>query len=142
MTADEPTRARSAKAEAVAELLMDPEWSKRSNRSIAAHLGVDHKTVGRIRAELGAGGERLGELEIRVGRDGKRYTAHSVEPEQVHPDFAPPDAGQWWDCPACGVTYGRESSERVGWVRRRYCGVCAGEAIGESPPQMIEEASP
>src|ERR1700690_3565992 len=33
--------------------LEDPEWSKRSDRLIALQFGIDHKTVGNIRRQLG-----------------------------------------------------------------------------------------
>jgi hypothetical protein len=54
---------------------------ERSNRSIAADLGVDHKTVGAVRK--GAGGE-IPQVGERVGRDGKKYrSATKREGERI-----------------------------------------------------------
>jgi ParB-like chromosome segregation protein Spo0J len=43
-----------------------------SDRLIAQSLGVDHKTVGRVRGEMEAGGE-VPHVERKVGLDGVRY---------------------------------------------------------------------
>jgi hypothetical protein len=53
------------------ELLRDPE---RSDRAIAAAVGVDHKTVASVRRELEAAGE-VGNFPTRVGRDGVQQPA-------------------------------------------------------------------
>jgi hypothetical protein len=42
---------------AVERLLRDEEWREWSDRQIARHCGVDHKTVGAARAQLVADGE-------------------------------------------------------------------------------------
>jgi len=43
-----------------------------TNRKIAAQLGVDHKTVGKVRKGMEARGE-VPQVEQRAGRDGKAY---------------------------------------------------------------------
>ncbi|HEY3500723.1 MAG TPA: hypothetical protein VGK73_38795 [Polyangiaceae bacterium] len=35
---------------------------------------------------------------------------------------------RWWPCPRCIHSYCRSSAEKVGWCRRGFCGICAGEA--------------
>lgn len=45
-------RSSEDKRRAVTKLLQDDEWSHWSDREIASHARVDHKTVARIRAEL------------------------------------------------------------------------------------------
>jgi hypothetical protein len=47
---------------------------ERSNRRVAADLGVDHKTVGAVRDNLEAGGE-IPQLKNTVGSTGKSYPA-------------------------------------------------------------------
>jgi hypothetical protein len=62
-------RKTKEKREAIAKLLKEHhEWS---NGRIADELGVDHKTVGDVRAELIATRE-IPELETTVGKDNKR----------------------------------------------------------------------
>jgi hypothetical protein len=46
-------RTQADKRRAVETLLTDPEWAKWSDRKIAEAARVDHKTVGKIRRELG-----------------------------------------------------------------------------------------
>jgi ParB-like chromosome segregation protein Spo0J len=46
-------RTAADKRRAVETLLHDAEWCQWSNRRIAEQIGVDHKTVGTIRAQLG-----------------------------------------------------------------------------------------
>ena len=50
----------------IRQRLEDPEWSKRSDRLIALQFGIDHKTVGNIRRQLG-----VPQPETRIGADGK-----------------------------------------------------------------------
>lgn len=57
----------------------------KSDRAIATDLGVDHKTVGAARRELG-GEDSPPE---RVGRDGKIYSLPKREAEQVRKNSAP-----------------------------------------------------
>lgn len=45
-------RSREDKRRAIMTLLQDPEWGKWSDREIAQHCKVDHKTVGKIRGSL------------------------------------------------------------------------------------------
>jgi ParB-like nuclease domain len=49
-----------------------------SNRSIAADLGVDHKTIGRLRKALNATGE-VPQLDATVGADGKARRAKASD---------------------------------------------------------------
>jgi hypothetical protein len=56
---------------AVEELLRDEEWRQWSDRQIARHCGVDHKTVGACRARLQGNGEipqSAKRKEIRAGK--------------------------------------------------------------------------
>ena len=46
---------------------------QQSDRLIAQSLGVDHKTVGSVRAAMSEGGE-LPHVELKVGRNGMPYT--------------------------------------------------------------------
>jgi hypothetical protein len=46
-------RSNSDKQNAVMMLLRDPEWGKWSDREIGKRAGVDHKTIGRMRAIVG-----------------------------------------------------------------------------------------
>lgn len=69
-------RSNADKRRAVEVLVRDEEWGKKSDRWIAEQCAVDHKTVGRWRAELG--GSSAGEvphLTTREGQDGKSYPA-------------------------------------------------------------------
>lgn len=50
-------RKREDTARAARAALLHPQGVKRSDREIAEHIGVDHKTVARHRAELSASGE-------------------------------------------------------------------------------------
>lgn len=65
---------------AVTRMLQDHEWVAKSDRMIADHCGVDHKTVGKVRHELfEAAAETAGEFPTsspkRTGKDGKEYDA-------------------------------------------------------------------
>jgi hypothetical protein len=33
---------------------------------------------------------------------------------------------QWWPCPRCDLSYNWSSAERLGWVKRLFCGDCEG----------------
>jgi hypothetical protein len=59
----------------------------KSNRYIAGLLGVDHKTVGAVRAELKSTGE-IPQLRTTVGKDGKSRKQPSRKPERPHPAAA------------------------------------------------------
>lgn len=48
-------RTNADKRRAVTVLLQDPEWVDKTDRKIASVLGVDHRFVGHMREELGAG---------------------------------------------------------------------------------------
>jgi hypothetical protein len=53
-----------------------------SNRQVAADLGVDHKTVGSVKADLQATGE-IPQLDKTVGRDGRSRTS-TPQPKSIH----------------------------------------------------------
>lgn len=59
------------------ELLRDPE---RSDRAIAATIGVTHPTVGKVRRELVEAGQVESVTTSRQGRDGKTYPAKPPAP--------------------------------------------------------------
>jgi DNA-binding transcriptional regulator YhcF (GntR family) len=67
-------RNRADKRLAVQQALLHPQGAGLSDREIARHCGVDHKTVGRVRSELEASGEipRITERNI-TRRDGSSY---------------------------------------------------------------------
>lgn len=67
----------------IAKLLaLDPA---KSNRQLAAQVGVSHVTVGAVRSELEATGHQL---EMTVGRDGKARPVHRVALPKLS-DFEP-----------------------------------------------------
>lgn len=77
-------RSNADKRETVTALLMNKKFGKLSDRSLADHAGVDHKTVASVRAELQATGD-FPQLTERVGRDGKaRRAAQKREPVTDH----------------------------------------------------------
>lgn len=51
--------------------------SNETDRAIAAHIGCDHKTVGKVRREMQTDGE-IPQVENRVGRDGKTYDTSAI----------------------------------------------------------------
>jgi hypothetical protein len=75
-----PKSVRAAEA-----IKADPE---KSNRAIAADIGVDHKTVGAARE---AGGESFPTSDTRVGRDGKNYPATAPQKPRL-PSYIPTQA--------------------------------------------------
>lgn len=75
-------RTTADKQHAIKAALKHPQGTAKSDREIAAHVGVDHKTVARVRTELSAGGE-IPHLDQRVGADGKSYP--STQPPKPQP---------------------------------------------------------
>ena len=66
-------RTRAETRNQLMTLLRDEEWSKWSDREIARRVKVDHKTVGKLRAEMAVSGE-IPQIETRkVERGGKVY---------------------------------------------------------------------
>jgi hypothetical protein len=59
---------------------------EKSNRAIAADIGVDHKTVGAARE---AGGESFPTTDTRVGRDGKNYPATAPQKPRLTSSYIP-----------------------------------------------------
>jgi hypothetical protein len=66
-----------AKERAAAAVAVNPE---KSDRAIAAEIGVDHKTVGAARRSVG----EHSPPEKRVGKDGKSYPATKPPPKPVY----------------------------------------------------------
>lgn len=62
-----PSRADTRKA--VVTLLTDEEWRRWSDREIARRTGAHHKTVGRIRKELGESAESSERIYLRDGEE-------------------------------------------------------------------------
>lgn len=83
-------RSNADKRKAVAAVLSDPDWSKKSDRWIAEVCNVSHPLVALVREQL-AQVEKLppdNEPEAREGRDGKQYPAQTTTPplSRPHPD--------------------------------------------------------
>ena len=86
----------AARREIIAdELKENPD---RSNRWIAKSLGVDHKTVARVRTPMGASGE-VPQTDYRVGADGRyrpatrsngAYESFTPPPKPEAPDYLDP----------------------------------------------------
>ncbi len=66
-------RSRADKQLVVRQALLHPHGVQISNRELARHCGIDHKTVGRIRAELEAAGDIPPVTERTVTRAGVTY---------------------------------------------------------------------
>lgn len=65
-------RSSDDKRRAIAAALKHPKGGEKSDREIASHIRVDHKTVGAVRKQLIERGE-IPQLEERIGADGKTY---------------------------------------------------------------------
>jgi hypothetical protein len=85
-------RTREDKVRAVRLALLHPNAAGRSDRDLAADLGVHHETVAKYRAELEAGGE-IATSRTRTGRDGKSYPAPKPKtgPEPTDKPPMPPN---------------------------------------------------
>jgi len=70
-------RSNADKRKAVELALQHPSGAKLSDRQIAEHVGVDHKTVGRYRAELYPTGE-LPQSTSRQGRNGRTINTANI----------------------------------------------------------------
>jgi transposase-like protein len=73
-------RSAADKRRIIAEALRHEKGVKMSDRKIAEHIGVDHKTVSAVRRELEAGGE-IPHLDQRQGKNGKAYEVKNVKTE-------------------------------------------------------------
>ena len=69
----------------IAEALHHEKGVKMSDRQIAEHVGVDHKTVASVRQELETTGE-IPQLSHREGINGKSYTVKTAKAEPIEPD--------------------------------------------------------
>jgi hypothetical protein len=72
-------RTREDRARAIRAALHHPVGTKKSDRDLAQHIGVDHKTVAKYRSELTSTGE-IPQLKRRLGLDGKQRPA--TQPDQ------------------------------------------------------------
>ncbi len=73
-------RSRADKRFVVRQALLHPQGAGTSNRELARHCGVDHKTVGRIRAEM----EAAGDIPARAGNEAP------APPAEANNDAEPP----------------------------------------------------
>ncbi|MBK8028218.1 MAG: ParB N-terminal domain-containing protein [Chloroflexi bacterium] len=71
-------RSSDDKRRAITAALKHPKGVEKSDREIATHIRVDHKTVGSVRKQLIERGE-IPHLEERVGADGKTYKVPVVQ---------------------------------------------------------------
>jgi hypothetical protein len=71
---------------AAAAIAANPQ---KSDRAIAAEIGVDHKTVGKVRRARGDDSPPEA-AEVRIGRDGKSYKAKKKPTAPLAPTAAPP----------------------------------------------------
>ena len=70
-------RSNAGKQKAAKAALLHPKGAGLSDRQIAEHVGVDHKTVAKCRAELEATGE-LPQSTIRTGLDGRTTDTSNI----------------------------------------------------------------
>ena len=70
-------RTNEDKERAVRAALRHAAGATMSDRQIARHVGVDHRTIGRYRAELTTGGE-IPHVTERAGADGKTYQTAGI----------------------------------------------------------------
>ncbi len=91
-------RSRTDKQHAIRQALRHPRGVNLSNSEIARHCGVDHKTVGRIRAELETSGEIPRITERTVTRNGITYQQETANLSQSRQH-----TGQSYEggCPHC-----------------------------------------
>ena len=73
-------RSAADKRRIIAEALRHENGAKMSDRQIAEHTGVDHKTVAAVRRELLTGGE-IPHVDCREGKDGKAYAVKNAKSE-------------------------------------------------------------
>ena len=76
---------------AVKAALMHPQGSGKSDRQIAAHVGVDHQTVANWRAKLTG---EIRQSDVRTGRDGRTINTANIgrRPEAQQQQIAPDSA--------------------------------------------------
>ena len=82
-------RSTADKGRAIRAALGHANGVSKSDREIAKHLGVDHKTIGKYRAEMQTGGE-IPQVTDRTGGDGKTYNTANIGNRPSKP--APPSA--------------------------------------------------
>jgi len=80
-------RSTADKGRAIRAALGHANGVSKSDREIAKHLGVDHKTIGKYRAEMQTGGE-IPQVTGRTGGDGKTYNIGN-RPSRPAPPSAP-----------------------------------------------------
>jgi hypothetical protein len=92
-------RSNADKRRAVEAALRHPAGTAQSDRAIAEHVGVDHKTVGAIRRELEGTGE-IPQSETRTGMDGRTITVPPPAEDENDPDIVTGDGEIGDDEPA------------------------------------------
>lgn len=103
-------RTNEDKRRAVLKLLEDSQWRQNSDNWIAQTCRVDHKTVTRIRDDLG-----IPKSDIRTGRDGRTINTANIggwdnrDPEM--PPFLDRNAPAVWECDICGHRNGTDRAE-------------------------------
>jgi len=71
-------RSTADKRRIIIEALRHEKGNNLSNRQIADHVGVDHKTVAAVRHDLESSGE-IPHLHCREGKDGKAYAVKNTK---------------------------------------------------------------
>ncbi len=75
-------RGKDDKERAVKAALRHPEGTRKTDREIADHVGVDHKTVSRHRASMESIGE-IPQSKVRVRRNGNPYPAKQTDSREA-----------------------------------------------------------
>lgn len=94
-------RTNDDKRRAVTTLLLDEQWAQWSDREIARRCGVDHKTVGAVRAQLQATGE-IPQSDQRAGADGRTTNtanigaSHSARTAATPAHWSRTWSGEFW----------------------------------------------
>ena len=78
-------RTNADKRLAIRKLMVDAGLATRSDSVIAEMVGVDHKTVGKVRKELTASGE-IPDYEERIGSDGRKVPVSPAPDKSLEVD--------------------------------------------------------
>jgi hypothetical protein len=138
-------RSRADARKAVERMLRDAEWSTWSDREIGRQVGVDHKTVAKVRADLTG---EIPQSTIRTGGDGRtidtakigRNTAAEASGASTASD-APPDAPEPGSTPRSATVApapARPQSDAVP-VNGRHLDPEAAPAPGRQPEVAVDE---
>ncbi len=106
-------RSNADKRNAVKQALLHPKGASLSDRQIAKHVGVDHKTVSAIRGEIEATGE-IPQSDVRIGLDGR-----TINTAQIGEKYNPNPSESCSNClnfmASCGECM-LDSSKRTPWT--------------------------